>query len=195
MKLEHIIPLPQAVVATKYTVSLTAEERAGLERLTRTGTAAARTLLHARILLKADVRPHGPGWTDEQIQTALDVSLSTILRVRKAFVDEGVDAAIRVRTPQERRHRKVDGAMEARLIALACSPAPDGHGRWTLRLLAEQFVELAGGADISHETVRQVLEKNRTEAMAAGTMVHPTRGKRGLRVPHGRRTGRVPTAV
>jgi transposase len=195
MKLTTMLSKAQVSGVAKYVVTLTADERAALERLTRTGKAAARTLQHARILLKADASPAGPGWTDDQIQEAVDVSHSTIVRVRKTFVEAGVEAAIRPRKPQAVRPRKVDGVLEARLIALACSPVPDGQVRWTLRLLAEKFVELEGGIDISHETVRQVLGKKRVEALAARTMVHSTGGEWRLRVSHGRRVGRVPAAV
>lgn len=143
----------------KYHVTLTEEERTELERLINAGKAAARTLTHARILLKADEGAHGPAWTDEAIATALDVGTATIERVRRRFVEEGLDAALQRRPPQREYPRLVDGACEAHLIALACSAPPEGRERWTLRLLADRMVELGYVPDISHETVRQVLKK------------------------------------
>src|SRR5215216_349564 len=141
MKLIGIIDPPQAVVRTKFAVTLTEEERISLHTLVTTGRSAARTLAHARVLLKADASAGGPGWTDEQIRAALGVSLSTIARIRHAFVDQGLEAALHRRAPHTPRPRKLDGRGEAHLIALACSTPPDGQERWTLRLLTDHFVE------------------------------------------------------
>jgi transposase len=146
-------------VPKKYIVTLTGEERAALEDLIRKGTAAARKLSHARVLLKADVGPGGAGWQDQQISTALDLSESTVRRVRQLFVEEGLAAALDPRPSRRPRVCKLDGAGEAHLIALACSQAPAGRERWTLRLLAERFVALGQVESICHETVRQVLKK------------------------------------
>ena len=159
MKLEHIIDPPHAVVRTKFAVTLTEEDRATLTRLLTRGRAAARTLAHARVLLKADAAPGGPGWTDEQIRSALDVSLSTIARIRRAFVDEGLEAALHRRQPQNARPRKLDGRAEAHLVALHCSPPPTGYERWTLRLLTDRFVELGVSPPVSDETVRRALKQ------------------------------------
>lgn len=144
----------------KYLVTLTADERQHLLHLTRSGKTAAHKLTHARILLKADQAPDGPAWPDERIAQALDVGLSTIARIRQRFVEQGLDAALR-RKPQARpsRPRTLDGAAEARLVALACSPPPPGRAVWTLRLLADKLVELEVVEAVSHETVRQVLKK------------------------------------
>ena len=142
-----------------YRVKLIAEERAYLEQLVAKGTAAARTLTHARILLKADEGEQGPGWTDEQIAAALEVNRSTVERVRQRCVEEDFDAALRPRPSRQVRLRKLDGAGEAQLVALACSPAPTGQQRWTLHLLAEQLVALQVVEGISAETVRQTLKK------------------------------------
>jgi transposase len=144
----------------KYIVTLTDQERQSLHALIATGKAAAQKLAHARILLKADAAPGGPAWPDAQIAEALDVSLSTIARLRQRLVEQGLDAALG-RKPQDRpsRPRKLDGAAEARLIALACAPPPAGQADWTLRLLADQLVELEVIDTISHETVRPVLKK------------------------------------
>jgi hypothetical protein len=149
----------EPTVPKKYRVTLTAEERATLTALVEKGKAAARTLTHARILLKADQSEGGPAWKDEAIVEALDVSLSTVSRVRQLFVEAGVAAALRRRPASKPRGRKLDGVQEAHLIALACSEAPEGHARWTLRLLADRMVQLAYVDTLSHETVRQTLKK------------------------------------
>jgi transposase len=143
----------------RYLVTLTDSERAELEQLIRAGKAAARALAHARILLKADQAPGGPAWTDAAIATALEVSIPTIERVRKRFVEESLEAAVRPRPARAHKPRKLDGAQEARLIALACSEPPAGRAGWSLRLLATAFVELEDGEAISHEIVRRTLKK------------------------------------
>jgi transposase len=144
----------------KYLVTLTDDERQQLHDLIAAGKAAAQKLAHARILLKADGAAGGPAWPDERIAEALEVGLSTIARVRQRFVEQGLDAALG-RKAQDRpsRPRTFDGAAEARLIALACSPPPPGRAAWTLRLLAGRLVELEVVDTVSHETVRQVLKK------------------------------------
>lgn len=142
----------------RYIVVLSDEERQRLETFIRTGRRGARQINHARILLKADInQPHG-GYRDTQIQEALDVSIRTIERVRQRFVEEGVDSSINHR-PGAGRKRKITGEEEAHLIALRCRKPPVGHARWTLRLLADQMVELGYIDQISHETVRQTLKK------------------------------------
>lgn len=142
-----------------YKVTLMPEEREYLTALISKGKAAARKSAHARILLKADQSENGPAWKDEDIREAFDVSLSTIERVRRAFIEEGVEAAINHKKPCGTRPPKFDGEKEARLIALACSQPPDGFKGWTLRLLADKMVELNHFENLSHETVRQVLKK------------------------------------
>ena len=142
-----------------YHVRLLGEERGYLEELVRSGKAAARTLMHARILLKADEGIGGPAWNDEQIIEALEVSRSTVERVRTRCVEEGPDAALRPRPSRALPLRKLDGAQEARLIAVACSPPPEGRKRWTLRLLADKAVELDIVDAVSYETVRRTLKK------------------------------------
>jgi transposase len=145
-----------------YRVKLDEEERAQLERTLARGKAAARSLTHARILLKADEGPSGPGWTDDSIAEALDVNRSTVERVRIRCVEEGVDAALRPRPSRQLHPRKLDGAQEAHLVALACSPPPRGRNRWSMRLLADKLVELEIVEAISYETVRQTLKKTRS---------------------------------
>jgi len=140
----------------KYRVTLTEEERQNLEQLISRGKGAARKLLHARILLKAD---EVVGWGDERISEALDVSLSTIGRVRQRFVEEGVAAALERKAPNRVYQRRLDGEQEAHLVALVCSPPPEDRERWTLKLLAEKMVELDYVESVASETVRQTLKK------------------------------------
>jgi transposase len=143
-----------------YQVTLTADERADLDRLLARGKADVRKLKHAQILLKADEAAGGPAWTDARIAEALGAGLATVQRVRQRFVEQGLEAAVR---PYRRGRRlyetKLDGAQQAHLIALACAAPPEGHGRWTPRLLARRMVELQYVDTLSHETVRQTLKK------------------------------------
>jgi transposase len=147
----------------KYKVTLTVEERQELQALLAAGKAAAKKLMHARILLKADAADGGPAWPDHRIAEAVDVSVATVGRVRQRFVEEGLEAAL-VRKKQDRpsRERKLDGRAEARLIALACSQPPDGRAAWTLQLLADKLVELRVVDSVCDETVRRVLKKTRS---------------------------------
>jgi transposase len=146
----------------KYTVALTAEDRLALGQLIASGVAPARVVTHARILLKADEGPEGPRWTNAAILEALDVHETTISRVRKRFAEEGLEAALYRREQKKRKAPRLDGRQEAYLLALACSPAPAGQGRWSLRLLADQMVELGYVESVSHETVRQTLKRGRS---------------------------------
>lgn len=146
-------------MAGKFIVRMTAEERAGVEGLVSKGKSAAATLTHARILLKADSNSPEDGWPDQRIAEALDVSLSTIYRVRQAFVEQGLEAALYRKRPTGRLYRKLDGAAEAQLIALACSPPPEGRTRWTLQLLADRLVALEVVESISDDTVQRTLKK------------------------------------
>jgi transposase len=144
----------------KYPVILSETEREELKRLIATGTAPARKLTHARILLKADQSAEGAGWVDEQVAEAVEVSQPTVSRVRKQYFEEGLQAALNRRPPNRKYHRKLDGEQEARLIALACSQSPEGQARWSLRLLADKLVELEiVEEEISYQTVRRTLKK------------------------------------
>ena len=139
----------------KYIVDLTQEERKGLERLIRSGKHSARKIRYGHALLKANA-----GWTDQKISEALDISIRTIQRIRQRFVGEGMKVALGARSRKPRPYaRKLDGEKEARLIALACTEPPEGHTRWTLRMLAGRMVELAYVESLSHEAVRQALKK------------------------------------
>jgi transposase len=145
--------------AAKHVVCLTDEDRLRLDRLVRSGHHSTRMLTHARILLKADTAGGGSGVSDASIADALDCGVRTVARTRKKYAESGLDAAVGRKKPVGRRYRKLDGEQEARLVALACSAAPDGRGRWTLKLLADKLVELEVIDAISDETVRRTLKK------------------------------------
>lgn len=146
----------------KHVVTLTVEERERLLRLIRTGTTSAHVQTRARILLKADASAAGPACDDATIAAAVEVSRPTVERVRTAFVTGGLDAAVQRKPWSGRSRRKLDGAQEAHLAALACSPPPDGHERWTLALLADKLVELQVVDSIARDTVRVALKKTRS---------------------------------
>ncbi len=154
--------------AAKFVVRLTAEERTELERVIRTGRDAAYRLLKARILLKADVSQNG-GWSDAQIADALETSTSTVLRTRRQLVEEGIEAALSRKTRLRPDARIFDGEKEAKLIALACSEPPEGHARWSLRLLEKRVVELGIVEAASDSTIGRVLKKTRLNRIKAGT--------------------------
>ena len=158
----------------KYRVTLTADERAELERLLARGKADVRKVKHAQILLKTDEAEGGPGWPDERIAEVFDAGITTVERVRQRFVEEGLASALNPYRGGKRIYeRKLDGEQEAQLIALACSPPPEGRARWTLRLLAQHMVELAYVGTLSYETVRQTLKKERPETAPQADVVHP----------------------
>lgn len=161
----------------KYDVMLTVEQRQHLEKLVSSGTAPARALTRARILLKSDDSPGAPHWSYDQICTALDVSPVTVAAARRVFVQQGLEAALYRKKPEREYEHCLDGEAEAHLIALACSQAPEGRERWTLRLLAQKMVTLQHVDSVSYETVRQVLKK-RTQALAERGVVYPSQGER-----------------
>ena len=140
-------------------MELTEAERARLRTMIGSGEAPARTLTRARILLKANRGEGGPGWTDAAIAGALDVHPATVARVRRQFAEEGLAAALERKRPDRVYERALDGAAEARLVALACSAPPEGRERWTLRRLAGELVRLEVVEAVSHETVRRTLKQ------------------------------------
>jgi transposase len=147
----------------KSLVTLTSDEREPLAARIAAGKAAAQKLAHARILLKADQSEGGPAWTDDRIAEAVEVSIATVERVCQRFVEQGLEATlVRQRQDQPSRERKLDGAAEARLVAVACSSPPDGRTRWTMQLLADRLVELEIVDTVSDETVRRGLQKTRS---------------------------------
>ena len=141
------------MVREKFAVRLMPEERGQLEHMVRAGKSSARVATRARILLKTD-----EGWSAPRVGQALDVSEGTVFRLKRRFAEDGLDGALRDR-PQAKRYRKLDDRGEAHLIALACSPSPEGHDHWNLRLLADRMVELEVVESQSHETVRLHLKK------------------------------------
>ena len=144
----------------KYIVRLSKEERKSLKSLISSGKGPARMFARARILLKADIGEDGPGWREDKISEAVDVTVQTVERVRNQLVEEGLEAVLRRRKYiQKVSRRKVDGDVEAHLIVLFCSKAPEGYSRWSLRLLAGKMVELGYIESISYEAVRRTLKK------------------------------------
>lgn len=144
---------------TKYAVKLTEAERAQLRTLIGRGEAPARLLTHARILLKADQGEGGAAWTDAAIAGALEVHATTVARVRRTYVEAGLATALARKTPDRVYPRRLDGAAEAHLIAVACADPPAGREHWTLRLLAAELVRLEVVETVSYETVRRTLEQ------------------------------------
>jgi len=134
-------------------VTLSETDRASLQTFIHAGKANARTFIRARVLLKA-----AEGWTDAQICEALDISRNTSMRVRQLYLEGGVDAVLHDKQ-QQRRHQALSGGQAAHLVAIVCTPAPDGHDHWTLRLLAGKAVELGFVESISPQTIRQLLKK------------------------------------
>ena len=149
-------------MAYPYRVLLTAEQRAELRGLVGSGTAPARTLTRARVLLKADHGEGGPGWSDAAIAGALDLHPGTVQRIRRQFAVEGLAAALERKRPDRVYERRLDGRQEAHLVALACAAPPEGQARWSLRLLAGELVRLEEVEAVSHETVRRTLKKTRS---------------------------------
>ena len=138
---------------SKYKVELTQSERSALIETSGRGKPLARTVKRALALLKAD-----EGLADREVAEAVSLSAATVARVRRRFVEEGVEAAINDR-PRSGRERKLSGRQEAHLVAIVCSNAPEGHAHWTLQLLADKVVAMEFAGSISLETVRQILKK------------------------------------
>jgi transposase len=146
------------VPASKVVVTLTAEQRQSLARLVRTGSHPAAMRRRAQILLKTDA-DGADAWTDEEIAEHLETTRMTVMRVRQQFAAEGLDATLHRKKPTGRQYRKLDGQQEAQLVAMACSPAPDGRAKWTMRLLADKLVEMEVVGSIDPATVWRTLKK------------------------------------
>ncbi len=144
----------------KYIVRLSDSERKELTQMVTRGKVAAYKRLHAQVLLKADISDKGPGWTDQKIADAFDITVRSIERIRKRLVEKGLEGAIS-RARGGGSKRKLDGEKEAHLIALACSDPPGGRCQWTLKLLADKMVELNYIDTLSYETVRRILKKTK----------------------------------
>jgi transposase len=157
-------------MSPRYRVTLTQQERKELEALTRRGKTHARKFIHARALLLCDAGDDGPAWNVADVAKALGVTSRTIEHLKRRFVEDGLEAALE-RKPREKPPREVtfDGAFEARLIAMACSDVPEGHQRWTVRLLADKVVELNIAPSVSHMTVQRVLKKTNLDLTSAST--------------------------
>ena len=158
------------IAVKKYVVKLSGEERERLEAMVRAGKNSAQLLTRARILLKADVSEAGEGWSDSAISAALNTSVNNVARIRQQLVEEGFEASLKRKVnPNSARPRIFDGAAEAKLIALACSPAPEGFARWTLRLLEEKVVELSIVDKASDNTIGRTLKKTPSNRTASGS--------------------------
>jgi hypothetical protein len=161
-------------MAPRYRVTLTQQERKDLQALTRSGKTGVKRFIHARALLLCDAGIDGTAWTVADTAVALGVTTRTIEHLKKRFVEDGLEAALtrktRVKPPRE---IIFDGAFEARLIALACSDAPEGYRRWTVRLLADRVVELKYASSVSHMTVQRVLKKTNLNLTSANTGKSP----------------------
>lgn len=164
----------------RYRVTLTAQERQELEAMTKTGKTKAKRFLYARSLLLCDAGPEGHAWTVADTAEAMGVTPRTIEHLKKRFVEEGLAAALKRKQPDKPpRGVTFDGAFEARLIALACSEAPEGRRRWTVRLLAEKAVGLSLAPSLSHMTVQRLLKKTNLSLISGST--GKSRPRRALR--------------
>lgn len=143
----------------QHVVVLTKDERQELRALIAGGVAPARQLARARVLLKADAGQAGPRWTDAEVAAAVEVSPRTVARVRAEWILGGVAGVLTRKPPARVYARKLDGAAEATLVAVACSERPDGEERWSVRMLADRLVVLGVVDSIAPETVRQTLKK------------------------------------
>ena len=143
----------------KYIVELTTEERSKLENIIKAKRMAAHKRHHARMLLKLDQGPHGPWWTDAKVAEAFDCILRSAERLRWRLVERGLDAALDHGNRGSYRVKALDGVAEAHMIALACGEAPEGHSRWTVRLLADQIIALGLVESCSKSSVHRVLKK------------------------------------
>lgn len=157
-----------------YKVTLTKEEREELMAIISKGTHSSQRFRSAYILLNADRGEYADRITNEEMAKVLKVGMRTIDRIKKRFVEEGLDAALERKESERKYERKADGDVEAHLIALSCGKPPKGYGRWSLRLLADKMVELNYVENISHETVRTVLKK-RFKTVESKRMGNPSR--------------------
>lgn len=157
-------------MAIRYRIKLTDNERSELERLTRTGKTAAWKCINARILLLCDVSEGKKHWTMAEIAESQGITTRKIEHLKRRFVERGLEGAIeRKKRETPPRQIQYDGAFDARLTKLACSPAPQGHARWTIRLLADKVVELNISPHCSPVAVWRSLKKTSCSLTAAST--------------------------
>lgn len=162
--------MKEVTMSTRYQVTLTKEERKELEKMTHSGKIHARRFIYARALLMCDTGVEGPAWNVADVATALGVTSRSIEHLKKRFLEYGLEAALK-RKSREKPPREVifDDTFEARLIALACSGAPEGHRRWTVRLLAAKAVELKFAKSVSHMTIQRILDKKNLSLISSNT--------------------------
>jgi transposase len=151
----------EGVMEKRYRVTLTEEERPELRAMVKAGKAAARKLLRARVLLLADQAEGGPAKSDPEIIDALGCGRATVERIRKQFVEEGLEETLQPKPSMRVYERRLDGKAEAHLVAIACGAPPEGRSRWTLRLLGDRLVALGHVESVAHETVRRTLKKTK----------------------------------
>jgi hypothetical protein len=149
----------EGAMEKRYRVTLTEGERQELQSLVTAGRAAARKLVRARVLLLADQAEGGPAKSDPMIIDALGCGRATVERIRKQFVEEGLEETLQPKPSMRVYERRLDGKAEAHLVAIACGPPPEGRSRWTLRLLGDRLVALGHVESVAHETVRRTLKK------------------------------------
>ena len=147
------------MTAKRYQIQLAEPERQELKALANTGRGSARKRTHARILLLCDERREDGGRTDVEVAAALEIGVSTVARVRRRCVEEGIESALSRKPQLNRRPKVLDGDAEARLVAIACGDPPAGRAKWTMQLLADRLVECEIVESVSSETVRRALKK------------------------------------
>lgn len=143
----------------RYRVTLTHAERQELRTMVTSGKAAARKLVRARVLLLADQADGGPAKSDPEIIDALGCGRATVERIRKQFVEDGLEETLQPKPSMRVYERRLDGKAEAHLVAIACGAPPEGRSRWTLRLLGDHLVALGHVESVAHETIRRTLKK------------------------------------
>ena len=145
----------------RYEVTLTAKEREQLQSVMSKGKHSSLQFRNACILLNCDEGEHGQKASNKQIAQILQITTKTVERLKQRFIEEGFEACMDRKPYPEVKEIIADGDFEAHLVAISCSKAPDGHARWSLRMLADKMVELKYVESVSHETVRQVLKKTK----------------------------------
>jgi transposase len=180
----------------RWIVRLEAGERKRLEQLVRVGRAAAYKIRHANVLLAVDEADEGRGLKDVDVARTLGISVRTIESLRQRFVEEGPEACLERKKQTTPRVAPIfDGEKEAKLIAVACGPAPKGRARWTLELLADRVVALGIVDACSPATVQRMLKKKRTQTVAKEDVVHSAGAERRVRLCDGKRTRGLHAAV